>query len=272
MARKRYLVGSKCATGQVVAEILGQSDRACVYTTKDNHLRWEFFANRGRVPEDAAAVVGKFDSLMASVKLLALPADAKRELLLCLGKNLFAALNAKKPSPSAAFADVQLLIQARTGLQARFPRDVTNRNVFIVHGRDEGPRESVARFLSALELIPIILQEQASSGLTIIEKFEGAADVSFAVVLLTPDDVGGLNDGAKSLKPRARQNVVFELGYFAAALGRGRVAALVKGDVEMPSDYQGVAYIALDQAGAWKMLLTRELRKAGLKVDLDRAV
>lgn len=272
MARNRYVVGSKCATGQTVAEVLGQSERACVYTTKDNHLRWEFFGNRGRVPADAAAVVGKFDSLMASIKLLALPPSEKKELLLCLGKNLFSALNAKKPNPSTAFADVQLLIQNRTGLQARFPRDASNRNVFVVHGRDEAPREMVARFLNGLELVPIILQERASSGLTIIEKFEGAADVAFAVVLLTPDDVGGLNDNSKLLRPRARQNVIFELGYFAAALGRGRVVALVKGDVEVPSDYQGVAYIAFDQAGAWKMLLARELKKAGLNVDLNKGI
>src|SRR5262245_46867522 len=112
MPRKRYLVGSKCVTGQVIAEILGQSERACVYTTKDNHLRWEFFANRGRLPPDAVAAVGKFDSLMTSIKLLALPASEKRELLLCLGKNLFASLNSKKANPSTAFAEIQMLIQA----------------------------------------------------------------------------------------------------------------------------------------------------------------
>ena len=181
----------KCATGQTIAEILGQSDRACVYTTKDNHLRWEFFGNRGHIPEVTAAVVGKFDSLMASIKLLALPAADKRELLLCLGKNLFTALNAKHPIPATAFEEVRLLLQARTGLQARFPRDVNNRNIFVVHGHDEAPREMVAKFLDGLQLVPLILQDQASAGLTIIEKFEGASDVSFAVVLLTPDDVGG---------------------------------------------------------------------------------
>ena len=217
MPKKRYVIGSKCVTGQIISEILGQSDRACLYTTRDKHLRWEFFANRGRVPPDAAVAIGKFDNLMAAIKFLAVPPSEKKELLLCLGKNLFAALNSKRPNPATAFAEIQQMIQARTGLQARFPRDLGNRNVFIVHGRDEAPRETVARFVKDLELVPIILQEQASSGFTIIEKFEVASDVSFAVVLLTPDDVGGLDQNPKALKPRARQNVIFELGYFAAA-------------------------------------------------------
>jgi predicted nucleotide-binding protein len=272
MTQSRYRIGSKCVTGQVIAEILGQSERACVYTTKDNHLRWEFFANRGRVPPIGATVVSKFDSLMTSIKLLALPSAEKKELLICLGKNLYAALDAKKPNPSTAFAEIQHLIQLRTGLQARFPRDLSNRNVFIVHGRDEAPRDAVARFLTKLEMVPIILQEQASSGRTIIEKFEAAADVAFAVVLLTPDDIGGLNDTKNNLRPRARQNVIFELGYFAAALGRGRVVAMLKGEIEEPSDYRGVAYIALDAAGAWKLALGRELKQAGLNVDLNKGV
>ena len=144
--------------------------------------------------------------------------------------------------------------------------------VFVIHGHDEGARETVARFLEKLESQPIILHEQANKGRTIIEKFEDHADVPFAVVLLTPDDVGKLKDEKSDLKPRARQNVILELGFFLGRLGRGRVCPLVKGDVETPSDYDGVVFTKLDDAGAWKMKLVQELKAAGFDIDANRVV
>ena len=146
----------------------------------------------------------------------------------------------------------------------------TNR-VFVVHGRDEAAKQTVARFLEGLELEPVILQEQPSRGRTIIEKFEEYAEtVGFAVVLGTPDDVGGLADEPDNLQPRMRQNVVLELGYFTRALGRKRVCALLKGDIEKPSDYDGVIYIIMDDFGGWRMELAKELKAAGLPVDMNR--
>ena len=104
----------------------------------------------------------------------------------------------------------------------------------------------MARFLEKLGLQPIILHEQPNSGRTIIEKFETySSDISFAIVLLTPDDIGGINENDQEQQPRARQNVIMELGYFMGRLGRTRVCALHKGGVELPSDYQGVVYIAM---------------------------
>ncbi len=148
---------------------------------------------------------------------------------------------------------------------------VNTKEVFIVHGRDEGAREKVARFLERLGLDPVVLHEQPNEGRTIIEKFEGYAHVRFAVVLLTPDDRGGLQDDEGSFKPRARQNVIFEFGYFIGKLGRERVCALVKGEVERPSDYDGVIYITLDDSDGWKMRLILELKNAGYDVDANRA-
>ena len=146
----------------------------------------------------------------------------------------------------------------------------TNR-IFVVHGRDEAAKHTVARFLEGLGLQPVILQEQPSQGRTVIEKFEDYAQtVGFAVVLGTPDDVGSLADEMDNLQPRMRQNVVLELGYFAGALGRKRVCALLKGDVEKPSDYDGVIYIQLDDFGGWRMELAKELNAAGLPVDMNR--
>jgi hypothetical protein len=139
------------------------------------------------------------------------------------------------------------------------------RKVFVVHGHDEAAKEKMARFLSSINFEPIILHEQASANRTVIEKIEAHSEVGFAVVLLTPDDVGGAVGG--DARPRARQNVILELGYFVGKLGRSRVAVFKQGNVEVPSDFGGVIYIQLDGAGAWQQALGKELKEAGFQVD-----
>ena len=143
-------------------------------------------------------------------------------------------------------------------------------SVFIVHGHDDGAKHSVARMIDRLGLSPIILDEQPQAGRTIIEKFEEhAGEVGFAIVLLTPDDVGAKAGDAENLILRARQNVIFELGFFVGRLGRGRVCLLYKQGVEIPSDYYGVGYVELDENDGWQLRVARELRSAGLPVDLN---
>ncbi|MGA7329395.1 MAG: nucleotide-binding protein [Rhodomicrobium sp.] len=144
---------------------------------------------------------------------------------------------------------------------------VSNRKVFVVHGHEKGPREEAARFLERLNFEPIILHEQVNKGRTIIEKFEAHADVGFAVVLLTPDDVGGPKGGEQNF--RARQNVVLELGYFIGKLGRERVCVLKSGELELPSDVLGFVWTRLDTHGAWRFLLAKELKAAGYELDLN---
>jgi len=142
--------------------------------------------------------------------------------------------------------------------------------VFIVHGHDNAAKEGTARFLEKLGLQPIILHEQPSGGRTIIEKFEMfSRSASFAVVLLTPDDVGAVSSNSANLQPRARQNVVLELGYFMGRLGRDRVCALYSGGIELPSDYQGVIYVEMDTSGAWKAKLAQEFVQARLPINLE---
>lgn len=149
------------------------------------------------------------------------------------------------------------------------PSVLPNSNqVFVIHGNDHGTKNEIARFLENLGLEPVILHEQPDQGRTIIEKFEQSAQAGFAVALLTPDDVGGADKD--SLQPRARQNVVLELGYFIGKLGRSRVCALRKGDVEIPSDISGVLYIPLDDAGGWQMNLISEMQSAGFDIDANR--
>lgn len=148
----------------------------------------------------------------------------------------------------------------------------TTNEIFVVHGKDDGAKETVARFLSRLGLNPVILHEQPNQGRTIIEKFEQYARVGFAVVLLTPDDLCSGSDQSDIAKLRARQNVILELGFFLGKLGRERTFALKKGEVETPSDYNGVLYTPFDDQGAWRMELVRELKAAGLDVDANLAL
>tara|TARA_R100000365_G_C2742300_1_gene70969 strand:- start:992 stop:1819 length:828 start_codon:yes stop_codon:yes gene_type:complete len=139
--------------------------------------------------------------------------------------------------------------------------------VFVVHGHDEAAREKVARFLEKAGLDPIILHEQANGGRTVIEKVERFGDVSFAVVLLTPDDIGSVKHGSVQ-ELRARQNVLLELGYFMGRLGRDRVCMLRKGDVSIPTDFAGSVWVNLDDGDGWRGKLVKELQEAGHQVDL----
>jgi len=149
-------------------------------------------------------------------------------------------------------------------------KDLTR--VFLVHGHDEAARESVARFLEKLGISPIILHKQANLGKTLIEKLEHYGDVSFAVVLLTPDDEGRAVAVTTPLRLRARQNVVLELGYFVGLLGREHVCALHKEGLELPSDWDGVAWVNIDARGAWRFELARELKAAGFAIDMNAVV
>lgn len=142
----------------------------------------------------------------------------------------------------------------------------TSKKIFIVHGHDDAALQSVARFIERIGLEAIILSEQANQGKTIIEKIEANSNVGFAVVLLTPDDVGGKT--VADLHPRARQNVLLELGYFMCRLGRSNVCTLKKGNIDIPTDFAGIVWQNMDDGGSWKQTLARELATTG-KYQID---
>ncbi|MBN6205578.1 MULTISPECIES: TIR domain-containing protein [Burkholderiaceae] len=156
--------------------------------------------------------------------------------------------------------------------EAAAPQKQTlSRRVFVVHGHDGEAREIVARFLKTIEFEPVILHEQPNQGRTVIEKVEANSDVGFAVVLLTADDLGRSVKG-EQLEPRARQNVLLELGYFIGKLTRVKVCALKRGELEIPSDFAGIVWEKMDDGNGWKMALARELKAAGYAVDLNKAL
>lgn len=141
--------------------------------------------------------------------------------------------------------------------------------IFVVHGHDEVRNSEVTGFLRQVTKLPVVVMERkANLGRTVIEKFEqNAARAAYAVVLLTGDDVCG---PVRQRRRRARQNVIFELGYFMAALGRPRVTILYEDGVELLSDLSGLLYVRLDTKGSWKPKLVKELKHA--KIDLSKAV
>lgn len=155
---------------------------------------------------------------------------------------------------------------------------IDREKVFIVHGHNDLLKIDVARTVEKMGLKAIILHEQEDYGKTIIEKFEtNAEDIGFAIILLTGDDLGvskkdlsrekiekGFN---AEYRPRSRQNVIFEMGYFIGKLGRSNVFELLENGVEKPGDLDGVIYTPVDSEGVWKFKLAKRLDAVGYSID-----
>lgn len=169
-------------------------------------------------------------------------------------------------TPPAPAQDVEPLTRAIP--QAASADRAPNR-VFVVHGQNEAARTAIVAFLESLGLVGIVLHEQPNMGRHLLTKFIQEADlVTFAVILMTDDDVGSVKGG--KAEPRARQNVILELGYFLAHLGQARVCALITPGLETPSDFDGIVYIRMDDESRWKQELKRELVAAKMPVaDVD---
>lgn len=138
--------------------------------------------------------------------------------------------------------------------------------VFIVHGHDGVLKESVARLIEGQGLEAIILSEQPNRGKTIIEKFEANSNVGAAICLFTADDIGR-SASETSGKDRARQNVVFETGYFIGKLGRENIIIIADPSVEIPSDLSGVVYT---DKSDWRAVVLTELSDIGYDIDLNK--
>jgi predicted nucleotide-binding protein len=172
----------------------------------------------------------------------------------------------------AAIYEVEIVVASESNVTLSKAMEPSGK-VFVVHGRDDATKYQLLRVLDrATNLEAIVLHEQTNEGNTILEKLDHHARAAdFAVVLVTADDEGRLRGGAEShLMPRGRQNVIFEAGMLIGLLGRRNVAIIVERDVERPSDLDGVVYIELDSAGAWKQQLAREISAAGHEIRFER--
>jgi len=150
-----------------------------------------------------------------------------------------------------------------------------NPKVFVVHGHDHALKADVEVFLKNIGLDPIVLHRQADKGQTIIEKFLEHSDVGYAFILLTPDDIAygseqaNVADRSRKKEFRARQNVIFEFGFFVGRIGRERVCCIYKEGVVLPSDLNGLIYKKVtDSIDSQALSIARDLRAAGYKVTL----
>jgi predicted nucleotide-binding protein len=155
----------------------------------------------------------------------------------------------------------------------RWSRPMFNARPFAIqftrHGRDEDGRNEVALFLRKIGLEDTVLHQRPNRGRHLHTKFQEEAEgASFAVILMTPDDDGGLV--GEPQQRRARQNVVFELGFFIGKLETPHVAAFIGPGVEKPSDFDGICWIEFGRAPKWKIELARELKEAGVPFDSDK--
>lgn len=166
-------------------------------------------------------------------------------------------------SPESFFQSVFSILQKVT--EASEP----SRKIFIVHGREHQERDKLVSILDKLDFYPIVLENETYNGLTIIEKLEkNISSVGFGFILYTPDDLGRFK--TETEKPRARQNVIFEHGYLFGKLGRNRTCALVKDEVEFPSDLEGLMHEKYSDLEHESIKIVKVLKAAGYKVDSDK--
>lgn len=166
-----------------------------------------------------------------------------------------------------------LLRHPRAGRTTQSPAD-PKQSVFLAYGHNEATKLAVGDFLRQNGLRVLELGRVAQHGDSILGSVERYIhQARFAVVLFTADDQGyALRDGPTKSRKRARQNVVFELGYLLAKLGQRRVRVLVEEGVEIPTNYAGMLYISLDKDQSWRGSLARELRLSGININLRHVI
>lgn len=159
------------------------------------------------------------------------------------------------------------IVNANPEFEDSTPKTTNNKTAFIIHGHDNELKTEVQLLLKRAGVSSIVLHEQADKGRTIIDKIIGETQIAgYAIALLTPDDL------TQHGNIRARQNVILEVGFFLGLLGKERLRMIVKGEVEIPSDLQGILYEKHDNSGAWKIKLLKELQAVGIYVDIQAAI
>jgi predicted nucleotide-binding protein len=146
------------------------------------------------------------------------------------------------------------------------------RKVLIIHSQDEEKAMEVADFLAKLDLSPILPYDQSSNGMNLIAELETNPEIVFAITLLTADDFGYPRGKPEEVKPRPKQNVIFDLGYLLGRMKQNLVCALYEEGLDLPSKYQGRVFIPYDADGLWRLLIARSMKLANVNVDLNKAI
>jgi predicted nucleotide-binding protein len=143
--------------------------------------------------------------------------------------------------------------------------------IFVVHGHDTPALEQLELVLRRLGLDPYILQNNDGESKTLIEALEQQIykEAAFGIVLLTPDDYGYPKTKTdQDRQPRARQNVILELGMVLASLGRERMVLLKKGALELPTDVNGIIYLEFnDHVKEVAVKLATRMKGAGIGIE-----
>jgi predicted nucleotide-binding protein len=135
---------------------------------------------------------------------------------------------------------------------------VAGGRVAIVCRLGDAAREAASGFVSKLGLEPVVLPEDAGDG-ALVERLDRLRELDFAIVLLSGDDPGA-------------PAMLLEIGFLLGACGRGRVCFILEGAPSLVPDLNGVVRHTMDAAGLWRLLLAREMKQAGLDVDLNLAL
>jgi predicted nucleotide-binding protein len=170
--------------------------------------------------------------------------------------------------PGGALA-VDYVAKGQSDLLLKAIESAIRHKVFIAHGHDEEAKNAVVLTVKHLGLQEVVLHEQRNIGQAILDHFVADSKVGFAVVVLTPDDMGYVRDRPGEVKPRARQNVIFEFGYSVGVLGLQRVCVLYKDGVDLPQ-YLEALYLEMDPAGLWKHQLAGRMQQVGLPINVNR--
>ncbi|HIF5832680.1 TPA: TIR domain-containing protein [Vibrio parahaemolyticus] len=258
--------------GQILLEMIAEYDierqtNPYSYTEHDDDLRQNCIKIANLLKQSSAPAQPPQGQLFENpFKASAVPTSFPRQRTNGWGDNTQSTTPNQVPQNSQPTTVEQFVENSVPSHYQPVTTNVVKERVFIVHGHDEHLLVETENLCRKLNLEPIILKDQYSGGKTIIEKLEVNSDVKYAVILYTACDEGR-QLGSNELKKRARQNVVFEHGYFIGSLGRGNVAAVVKGSVEIQGDISGVVYIP--HQNGWQYQLAKEMKHSGLTVDLN---
>lgn len=170
---------------------------------------------------------------------------------------------------SALLKKVKLLLSPPS--ETKLNNKVRSNKVFVVYGKEDETSSDVIQTLQKLELEPITLHDEPNSQNSTLGKIEDYPHVSFAVVVLSPDDLAHpMEEPSESAKYRASQNVILELGYFLGKLGKQNVVAIYnkKENFKVPTDITGVIWI--EHKTGWYFQLIRELKECNFDVDANK--
>jgi hypothetical protein len=133
--------------------------------------------------------------------------------------------------------------------------------LFVSHGPKDPSSEAVLSFIQQLSLP--IMEADHTNGL--IDTLEGRNDMGFVVVMNAADHV-------EQGKGAIAESSVFKLGYCAGKLGMKRMCMMHAPTHPSTGETHGIAHLAVDGNGGWQLHLARQMKRAGLDIDLNRLV